>query len=113
MAEMLMKKDVLTAMRSKPKGIPFTEYELDQVPVFNAFPMVVVNETYSKDRLRDRKQFVTNLGFLLKQTREQIIDCYLDDDDLVHITYVGGYEKTINVRMDSYLAIIRDVTKYL
>lgn len=63
--------------------------------------------------LKDRKQFVHNLGELLSQTREGIVDAELDDDEIVTVTYKGGHTVQINVNMDSYLAIIRDVTKYL
>jgi hypothetical protein len=63
--------------------------------------------------LEDRKQFVANLGLLLAQTREVILGAYLDDDEIVHVVYRNGHEELINVNMDSYLAIIRDVTKGL
>ena len=63
--------------------------------------------------LKDRKQFVHNLGELLSQTREGIVGAELDDDEIVTVTYKGSHTVQINVNMDSYLAIIRDVTKYL
>ena len=63
--------------------------------------------------LKDRKLFVHNLGELLSQTREGIVGAELDDDEIVTVTYKGGHTVQINVNMDSYLAIIRDVTKYL
>ena len=63
--------------------------------------------------LKDRKRFVHNLGELLSQTREGIVGAELDDDEIVTVTYKGGHTVHINVNMDSYLAIIRDVTKYL
>ena len=63
--------------------------------------------------LKDRKQFVHNLGELLSQTREGIVGAELDDGEIVTVTYKDGYKFQINVNMDSYLAIIRDVTKYL
>lgn len=61
----------------------------------------------------DREQFVFNLGWLLSQTRECIVGAYLDDREIVHVVYEGGYQEEVNVNMDSYLAIIRDVTKHL
>lgn len=81
-------------------------------------PMLLANESraaYMRPELaqNDRKQFVYNLGILLSQTREGIIGAYLDDQELVHVRYKGGHEELINVNMDSYLAIIRDVTKGL
>ena len=62
---------------------------------------------------KDRKRFVHNLGELLSQTREGIVGAELDDDEIVTVTYKGGHTVQTNVNMDSYLAIIRDVTKYL
>lgn len=59
----------------------------------------------------DRKNFVHNLGVLLAQTREQIIGAFLDENDRVHILYRHDYEEIVNVRMDSYTAIIKDVVK--
>ena len=63
--------------------------------------------------LTDRKQFVHNLGELLSQTRERIVGAELDDNEIVTVTYTNGHTVTINVNMDSYLAIVRDVTKNL
>lgn len=40
--------------------------------------------------LEDRKLFVHNLGELLSQTREGVISCELDDNEIVTITYKGG-----------------------
>lgn len=79
---------------------------------------VMANETQamfvSDDlALKDRKQFVHNLGELLSQTRERIVGAELDDDEIVTVTYTNGHTVTINVNMDSYLAIVRDVTKNL
>lgn len=80
--------------------------------------IVLANETkamfVSDDlALKDRKQFVHNLGELLSQTREGIVGAELNDDEIVTVTYKGGHTVHINVNMDSYLAIVRDVTKYL
>ena len=61
----------------------------------------------------DRKRFVVNLGWLLAQTREDVIRCELDDQDIVTITYYGGYTRKVNVALDSYAAIVRDVSKRL
>ena len=82
------------------------------------YPMIMANEAkaaymHRDAALNDRKLFVHNLGVLLSQTREGISGAYLDDDELAHIVYSGGHEEIRNVRMDSYLAIIRDVTKGL
>lgn len=79
---------------------------------------VMANETQamfvSDDlALKDRKQFVHNLGELLSQTRESIVGAELDDNEIVTVTYTNGHTVAININMDSYLAIIRDVTKNL
>ena len=79
---------------------------------------VMANETqamFASDdlALKDRKQFVHNLGELLSQTRERIVGAELDDDEIVTVTSTNGHTVAINVNMDSYLAIVRDVTKNL
>ena len=63
--------------------------------------------------LEDRKLFVHNLGELLSQTREGVISCELDDNEIVTITFIGGGTRRVNVDMDSYTAIIRDVAKMI
>ena len=63
--------------------------------------------------LADRKQFVHNLGELLSQTRERIVGAELDDNEIVTVTYKNDHTVKVNVNMDSYMAIIRDVTKHL
>lgn len=61
----------------------------------------------------DKEIFVRNLGWLLGQTREQVERCYLDEEEQVHVVFRGGSERTVNVKHDSYAAIIRDVAKAL
>ena len=63
--------------------------------------------------LADRKQFVTNLGWLLTQTREGVESAYLDDKEIVHVVFCNGKELLVNVAWDSYMAIIRDVAEAL
>ena len=70
------------------------------------------NETLN-DSKEDRKLFVHNLGLLLSQTREGIKSCELDDDEIVTVNYRSGYKLKVNVNMDSYMAIVRDVIKYI
>lgn len=82
----------------------------------NWIPAVLANETKAgymseEEALKDRKLFVHNLGILLSQTREGIISAELDDDEIVTVTFKNGATKYINVNMDSYMAIIRDVSK--
>lgn len=64
-----------------------------------------------KAAYKDRQLFVANLGTLMSQTREGIVGAYLDENEIVHVVYRSGTEKLINIRCDSYMAIIRDVTE--
>lgn len=66
-----------------------------------------------EENLTDRKQFVENLGWLLGQTREGVAGCFLDDDWFVHVVFRNGGELKVNVRYDSYAAIVRDVAEAL
>ena len=63
--------------------------------------------------IRDREQFVRNLGDLLSQTRDGVVSCELinaeQPGEHVLVTYRNGYTKKIGTHMDSYAAIIRDV----
>lgn len=67
------------------------------------------------DAIRDREQFVRNLGDLLSQTRDGVVSCELinaeQPGEYVLVTYRGGYTRMIGTYMDSYAAIIRDVAK--
>lgn len=60
-----------------------------------------------------KQQLVEVLGQLLSLTREGIEGAVLADNDTVKVIYDNGYEKTVNIRMNSGLAIIRDVCKNL
>ena len=66
------------------------------------------------EALKDRELFVRNLGTLLSQTREGVMHCELvdgeTDDERVCIYYSGG-RREVNTRMDSYMAIVRDVSR--
>ena len=79
--------------------------------------MVRANETAMmftddmKAQFDEKALFVGNLGWLLSQTREEVVSCYLKDSETVAIKYRSGYEQTVNVAMDSYMAIVRDVAK--
>ena len=64
----------------------------------------------------DKARFVENLGKLLSQTREGVTGCRLitsedSDDEVVEVTYKGGYQMLVIISLDSYVAIIRDVCK--
>lgn len=78
----------------------------------------IANETkmmFANDEANqhDKEVFVRNLGWLLCQTREKVERCYLDEEEQVHVVFRGGSERTVNVKHDSYAAIIRDVAKAL
>ena len=64
-------------------------------------------------RREDKELFVRNLGELLSQTREHIVRCFIDNDDVVHVVYRNGHEQLANCKYDSYLAIVRDTCKDL
>lgn len=68
-----------------------------------------------QDAIRDREQFVGNLGDLLSQTRDGVVSCELIDaekpSEHVLVTYKGGGTRKIGTYMDSYAAIIRDVAR--
>lgn len=62
----------------------------------------------------DRRLFVRNLGWLLSQTRCGVASCELygdQDREYVIARYDHGGKREIDVTADSYLAIIKDVTK--
>ena len=82
--------------------------------------MIRANETMAgfmneEGAIRDREQFVRNLGDLLSQTRDGVVSCELIDAEKptehVLVTYRGGGTRRIGTYMDSYAAIIRDVAK--
>lgn len=79
------------------------------------FAHEVSERNYGSDEANylDRRSFVQNLRCLLAQTREGIASADLDRSDIVTIFYTSGHQRKINVAMDSYLAIIKDVTKHL
>ena len=68
-----------------------------------------------EDAIRDREQFVRNLGWLLSQTRDNVVGCELidaeKDTEHVLVTYKGGGTRKINTYFDSYAAIVRDVAR--
>lgn len=66
-----------------------------------------------KAMAQDRATFVQNLGILLSQTREGIIGCELDENEVVTIHFKHGATRCVNVECDSYIAIIREVTEYI
>lgn len=81
-----------------------------ELEIANETKMMFANEEANQ---HDKEIFVRNLGWLLSQTREQVERCYLDEDEQVHVVFRGGSERKVNVKHDSYAAIIRDVAKAL
>ena len=74
------------------------------------------NYVPEEEALAIRKQFVRNFGWLLSQTRDRVLSCELEVPakgvEHVVIKYRNGAEKRVNVSLDSYAAIIRDVAKH-
>lgn len=68
-------------------------------------------------RWQDRCQFVANLGWLLRQTRESIASVKLERQgkgyETAVVRYNDGFTEKVNVSHDSYLAIMKDVVKDL
>lgn len=64
---------------------------------------------YAREEMQwlDRCQFVGNLGWLLRQTREG------KDNETAIIWYNDGSREEVNVSCDSYIAIIKDVMKHI
>ena len=71
--------------------------------------------TAKDEAIRDRELFVHNLGELLGQTREGVDACVMHNteaaDEFVRVHFKDGFTKDIHTAADSYIAIVRDVTK--
>ena len=65
-----------------------------------------------KNEYEDRGDFVNNLGWLLSQTRLGIKSCWLYEDKVI-ITYNDKRKLEVNVKGDSYTAIMEDVLKHI
>lgn len=64
-----------------------------------------------KSRRKDDKAvFVKNLGILLSQTKEGIKGCRLKDNDTVTMEYEDGRTVDINIALDSFSTIVKDVS---
>lgn len=66
----------------------------------------------------DKTLFVQNLGALLAQTREGVVGCSYSHNhetqkETVTIHYTNGHKRDVNVSMDSYVALVRDVAKHV
>lgn len=89
-----------------------------------AIVMVLADEnnpaTFTSPDLHDydKALFVQNLGALLAQTREGVAGCSYShnreaEKETVTIHYTNGHKRDVNVSMDSYLALVRDVAKHV
>ncbi len=62
-----------------------------------------------------KQELVDSLANTLRLTREGIIGLELtskhETEDTVVIHYQGGYKQSVNIHMDSGIAIIRDVCR--
>lgn len=74
---------------------------------------------YAREEMQwqDRCQFVDNLGWLLRQTREGIAGMKLiregKDQETAIILYNDGSKGYANVSCNSYAAIVKDVAKQI
>lgn len=58
-----------------------------------------------------KKELIASLEQTLKLTREGVAGLELLGEDTVVIKYTGGYQREVNIAMNSGMAIIRDVAK--
>lgn len=66
----------------------------------------------------DRADFVRNVGALASQTREGVVKIEYapeteNETEYAVIHYKNGSTKLVNIRLDSYAAIVRDIFKNL
>lgn len=59
--------------------------------------------------VRDKRRFIKNLGWLLKQTKEGIASCEMLDISTVKVTYEDGTRSHVGISGDTYIEIARDV----
>ncbi len=59
---------------------------------------------------KDKALFIKNFADLLAQTREEVFDLTLSEDgNTCTILYESGWTRDVNIHMDSYTALMRDV----
>lgn len=103
-------------MIKKPRDFVVDSDDCIEMPLADeGHPALATNEGLHD---YDKGLFVRNLGALLAQTREGVVGCEYHNDrknqiEMVTVEFDNGYTKTINVTMDSYLAVIRDVCKQI
>lgn len=80
-------------------------------------PLADECRVYNRDSQRHQKAlFVNNLGWLLKQTRLDILECeYIETggEEFAVVHFMDGEPLNVNITADSFVAIIRDVCKKL
>lgn len=58
-----------------------------------------------------KKELIKSLEQTVKLTREEVLGLELVDDETVVIHYESGANRSVNIAMDSGLAIIKDVAR--
>lgn len=80
-------------------------------------PLANENCVYNRDSLRHQKAlFVKNLGWLLAQTRNGVIECEYSkrgSEEFVMVKFQTAMPLEVNITADSFVAIVRDVCKKL
>ena len=66
-----------------------------------------------RELFEDKAYFVQSIGWLFAQTREGLTSCELVDMDTVLMKFACGYEQLVNIHLDSYTSIIKDLVKQL
>lgn len=109
------KKDELIQRLGEYEDTGLTPEEIRETIKLRRADEMLASYMDDPEAIEDRKKFVRNLGWLLSQTRDGVTGCELVDiwrgTERVIVTYKGGSTKDINVHMDSYAAIIRDVAR--
>lgn len=96
-----------------------TPENCNKVAFVNMLMPPLANEcrAYNIDSLRHQKAlFVKNLGWLLSQTRMDIIECEYSvqaGEEFAVVHFLEGDPLEVTITADSYVAIIRDVCKKL
>lgn len=80
-------------------------------------PLASECKVYDRDSLRHQKAlFVKNLGWLLGQTRLDVMECEYSErngEEFAVVHFLEGDPLYVNITADSFVAIIRDVCRKL
>lgn len=89
--------------------------DVDRAECHTASTMYKVSEMTPEPFAKEAKaEFVKNLGWLLSQTRAGVSRCeYIPRHELVRVYFDDGFSIKVNVKADSWTAIITDVLKKL